>query len=167
MCLGLPYIVAHRLSLCFQGDPLARDLDTTVVSSTFLKPEPPKSSGSKKSHTKQAKASAPPALSKPYIQLVLHDTVLFPEGGGQAHDIGVVTAEDGSVWDVEFVKRHGGAAVHYVNITEGLEDVPSVFANGKKVRLALGEDGFKRRLDHVSILLEILRYVVCSYITDR
>lgn len=134
-----------------KGDPLARELDTTVVSSAFLKPEPVKSSG-KKAHTKQAKASAPPTLTKPYVQLVLHDTVLFPEGGGQAHDIGVVTAEDGSVWDVEFVKRHGGVAVHYVNITEGLEEVPAVFALGKKVRLALGEEGFKRRLDHVSTL---------------
>ena len=99
---------------------------------------------------KSKKASSQPASipSKVY-EVVLHDTVLFPEGGGQAHDIGTITAEDGSLWDVEFVKRHGGVAVHYVNIRDGFDVVPELFATGKKVRLALGEEGFKRRLDHV------------------
>ncbi|KAI0036736.1 ThrRS/AlaRS common domain-containing protein [Vararia minispora EC-137] len=136
--------------LTCQRDPLARELRTVVVNSSYLRPEPPKD-GSKKAHQKQAKASAAPSLSKPYLQIILHDTVLFPEGGGQSHDIGLLTTEDGDTWEVDFVKRHGGVAVHYVAIKDSLDDVPELFAAGKEVHVALGEEGFKRRLDHMSM----------------
>jgi misacylated tRNA(Ala) deacylase len=80
----------------------------------------------------------------------LHDTVLFPEGGGQPTDIGTLTSEDGVSWDIELVKRHGGVAVHYVKLAEGVNNVPDAFAQEKQVSLALGHVGFQRRLDHVS-----------------
>jgi misacylated tRNA(Ala) deacylase len=80
----------------------------------------------------------------------LHDTVLFPEGGGQPTDIGTLTSEDGVSWDIELVKRHGGVAVHYVKLAEGVSNVPDAFAPEKQVSLALGHAGFQRRLDHVS-----------------
>ena len=88
----------------------------------------------------------------------MHDTVLFPEGGGQPTDVGILTSEDGVTWDVELVKRHGGIAVHYVKVkpTEDVSDVPNVFAPGKQVNLELGFAGIQRRLDHVSPPLPFL-----------
>ena len=123
-------------------------LETIVVSATLFRPSPP-SSSKKGAHIKQAKASSIPTFPYPVLQLVLHDTILFPEGGGQPTDIGVLTSEDGVTWDVELVKRHGGLAVHYVKSVEDINDVPNVLAPGKQVSLKLGHAGFQRRLDHV------------------
>ncbi|KAI0268181.1 hypothetical protein BC834DRAFT_968391 [Gloeopeniophorella convolvens] len=135
--------------LSCQRDPLLRALDTVIVSTSFLPPAAPPSG--KKSHTKQAKASAAPTFKFSVLQVVLHDTVLFPEGGGQPSDIGTLTSEDGVSWSVELVKRHGGAAVHYVKLPESIANAPEVFASGKRVSLALGQAGFQRRLDHMSM----------------
>ena len=129
---------------------MLRSLETTIVSATLLKPSPP-SSSKKGAHTKQAKASSIPSFPYPVLQLVLHDTVLFPEGGGQPTDIGILTSEDGVIWDVELVKRHGGVAVHYVKSVEDISDVPNVLAPSKRVSLELGHAGFQRRLDHVRL----------------
>ena len=138
------------ITLLFRlGDPLLRSLETTIVSTSLLKPSPP-SSVKKGGHTKQTKASSVPTFPHPVLQLVLHDTVLFPEGGGQPSDIGLLVSEDGVIWRVECVKRHGGIAVHYVESAEAIGDVPNVFAPGKSVKLELGLKGFQRRLDHVS-----------------
>jgi misacylated tRNA(Ala) deacylase len=130
------------------GDPLLRSLETTIVSTSLLKPSP--SSVKKGGHTKQTKSSSVPTFPHPVLQLVLHDTVLFPEGGGQPSDIGILTTEDGVIWSIECIKRHGGVAVHYVNPADDISDVPNVFAPGKRVNLELGHTGFQRRLDHVS-----------------
>ncbi len=146
--------ISHpSLTLLFHiGDPLLRSLQTTIVSASLLKPSPP-SSVKKGDHTKQTKASSVPTFPHHVLQLVLHDTVLFPEGGGQPSDIGILVSEDGVTWNVELVKRHGGVAVHYVKPTEDhhINDVPNVFAPGKQVNLELGHTGFQRRLDHVSL----------------
>ncbi|KAI9467093.1 ThrRS/AlaRS common domain-containing protein [Lactarius psammicola] len=136
--------------LACQRDPLLRSLDTSIISASLLKPSPP-SSVKKGSHIKQAKVSSVPAFHYPVFQVVLHDTVLFPEGGGQPTDIGTLTSEDGRVWNVELVKRHGGVAVHYVKSAEDISDVPGVFVPGKRVSLELGQAGFQRRLDHMSM----------------
>ncbi|KAH8976713.1 ThrRS/AlaRS common domain-containing protein [Lactarius hatsudake] len=136
--------------LACQRDPLLRSLDTSIVSATLLKPSPP-SFVKKGSHVKQAKVSSVPAFHYPVLRVVLHDTVLFPEGGGQPTDIGTLTSEDGRVWNVELVKRHGGVAVHYVKSAEDIGDVPDVFVPGKRVSLELGQAGFQRRLDHMSM----------------
>ncbi|KAI0304009.1 hypothetical protein BC826DRAFT_980949 [Russula brevipes] len=135
--------------LACQRDPLLRTLDTTVVSASLLKPSP--SSVKKGGHTKQAKASSVPNFPHPVLQVVLHDTVLFPEGGGQPTDIGILTSNDGVVWNVELVKRHGGLAVHYVKLADDITDMPSVFVPGRQVSLELGQAGFQRRLDHMSL----------------
>ncbi|KAI0036735.1 ThrRS/AlaRS common domain-containing protein [Vararia minispora EC-137] len=145
-----PHVAIPVGILTCQRDPLARELDTVIVNSTFLRPEPPKG-GSKKANQKQAKTSAAPTVSKPYLQITLHDTVLFPEGGGQSYDIGHLVTEDGSIWEIDFVKRHGIIAVHYAAIKDGLEGVPELLTAGKKVRVTLGEEGLKRRLDHMSM----------------
>ncbi|KAH9077092.1 ThrRS/AlaRS common domain-containing protein [Lactarius deliciosus] len=126
--------------LACQRDPLLRSLDTSIISATLLKPSPP-SSVKKGSHVKQAKVSSVPAFHYPVLRVVLHDTVLFPEGGGQPTDIGTLTSEDGTE----------GVAVHYVKSAEDIGDVPDVFVSGKRVSLELGQAGFQRRLDHMSM----------------
>ncbi|KAI9447955.1 ThrRS/AlaRS common domain-containing protein [Lactarius indigo] len=137
--------------LACQRDPLLRSLDTSIISASLLKPSPP-SSVKKGSHIKQEKVSSVPAFHYPVLRVVLHDTVLFPEGGGQPTDIGILTSEDGKVWNVELVKRHGGVAVHYVRSAEDIVgDVPDVFVPRKRVSLELGQVGFQRRLDHMSM----------------
>lgn len=138
--------------LACQRDPLLRSLETAIVSSSLLQPSPP-SSVKRGGHTKQTKASSVPTFTHPILQLVLHDTVLFPEGGGQPSDIGILTSENGVFWGVECVKRHGTVAVHYVKPAdaEAISDVPNVFAPGKSVKLDLGHKGFQRRLDHMSL----------------
>lgn len=83
--------------------------------------------------------------------MILHDTVLFPEGGGQPNDIGVITSADGELWDVVDVKRRGGHAIHFIKVKEGktADDALAAFATGSIARTALGDQGFQRRLDHV------------------
>lgn len=119
-----------------------------------MKPSPP-SSAKKGTHLKQEKVSSIPTFHYPVLQVILHDTVLFPEGGGQPTDIGTLTSEDGEVWNVELVKRHGGVAVHYIKSVENIGDVPNVFAPGKRATLELGQAGFQRRLDHVGVLTSL------------
>ena len=136
------------------------------MSASLLKPSPPPSV-KKGGNTKQAKASSVPTFRHPVLQVVLHDTVLFPEGGGQPTDIGTLTSEDGSTWDVELVKRHGGVAVHYIKLTEDGGDVPSTFSPGKQVSLELGHAGFQRRLDHVSPVIFSFTHPRLNRITLR
>lgn len=127
-----------------------RNLSTTIISAQIYKP-PAAPSGGKKAHQKQAKATAEPILASPCLQVVLHDTILFPEGGGQPSDVGVIVTDDGRVWEVALIKRHGLTAVHYVKLPfdASTEDIPSAFESGRKVSVELGDEGFKRRLDHV------------------
>ena len=133
---------------------MLRSLDTSIISASLLKPSPP-SSAKKGTHLRQAKVSSIPTFHYPVLRVVLHDTVLFPEGGGQPTDIGTLTSEDGKVWNVELVKRHGGVAVHYIKSVEDIGDVPDVFAPGKRASLELGQAGFQRRLDHVGVLTSL------------
>ena len=100
---------------------------------------------------KKKKAAAAAGNNDPLVEVVLHDTVIFPEGGGQPSDIGKISTQDGRVWDVIEAKRHGGHSVNYVRV-QNIEADIQAFHIGSSVTVALGEDGFKRRLDHVSIL---------------
>lgn len=58
---------------------------------------------------------------------------------------------DGSSWDVLQAKRHGGHAVHYVRVgTDGdAQAAINAFAPGTEVTVALGNEGYERRYDHV------------------
>lgn len=82
--------------------------------------------------------------------MILHDTIIFPEGGGQPTDTGVITTVDGTTWEVVQAKRHGGHAVHYVRV-QGcpVDGALLAFTPGAKVTVALGQEGFNRRYDHV------------------
>ena len=116
-----------------------------MVSATVSQAPTPPSNG-----RKSKKEKTPPAPTQPLIEVILHDTVIFPEGGGQPSDVGVLTSADGELWDVIEVKRHGGHAVHYVRAKDQSPDSAlRAFSPGAKVGVALGEQGWRRRLDHV------------------
>jgi misacylated tRNA(Ala) deacylase len=111
-----------------------------VISSSISKPPLPK---------KAKKGTAP--SNDPVLEVILHDTVIFPEGGGQPSDIGHITAtSNGQTYDVTQVRRAGGHAVHYVRIMDPEEDVLA-FSPGAEVSVKLGDDGFNRRYDHVRV----------------
>jgi len=83
------------------------------------------------------------------LEVILHDTIIFPEGGGQPSDIGHITSmSNGDTYDVTQVKRVGGHAVHYVRVKNAENDVLA-FCPGAEVSVNLGEDGLNRRYDHV------------------
>lgn len=130
--------------LACQRDPLLRELATTVVSSRPAEAPPqPK-------RAKKDKAGADGAPAGPLLEVLLHDTVLFPEGGGQPSDIGLLTSADGHVWEVAEVKRIGGHAVHYVKLGgKSVEDALAAFKTGENVGVQLGDAGLQRRLDHM------------------
>ena len=100
------------------------------------------------------KKKAAPAPSAPLVEVILHDTIIFPEGGGQPSDCGILTSADGELWDVVEAKRHGGHAVHYVRLkpAQTVDQALKVFSPGALVGVALGEEGSKRRLDHVCLI---------------
>ena len=93
---------------------------------------------------------APTLPSCPIILVTLHDTVIFPEGGGQPTDTGLITTTDGKQWEVLQCKRHGGCAVHYVPV-EGttVESALTSFEPGATVVAELGAKDFEKRYDHV------------------
>ena len=78
--------------------------------------------------------------------MILHDTVLFPEGGGQPSDVGILRTANNEEYEVVEVKRRGGHAIHFVK-AKG-DNVPGLEV-GAQVTAALGEAGYSRRLDHV------------------
>ncbi|KAG6821238.1 hypothetical protein H0H93_002348 [Arthromyces matolae] len=135
--------------LACQRDPLLRTLDTFVVATSLSQPNapPPTKKPAKKS------VIAPALPADPLLEVILHDTVIFPEGGGQPTDTGIITTiADGTIWDVVQAKRHGGHAVHYVRVKEGHTDKALLaFSPGAKVAVALGQEGYDRRYDHMSL----------------
>ena len=83
------------------------------------------------------------------MEVILHDTVIFPEGGGQPSDIGhIIATSNGQTYEVMQVKRAGGHAVHYVRVKDADTDVLAL-SLGAEVTVNLGQDGFNRRYDHV------------------
>lgn len=133
--------------IIFLGDPLRRSVDTSVISAEIYKP--PSDAGKK-----GKKAVVAPILpTGPMILVTLHDTVIFPEGGGQPTDTGLITTRaDGKRWEVVQCKRHGGHAIHYVHVKEVIaDDALTAFASGASVIAELGEKDFERRYDHVRV----------------
>ncbi|CAA7259720.1 unnamed protein product [Cyclocybe aegerita] len=138
--------------LACQRDPLLRALETTVVSASVAQPPPAAADASAKK-TKKA-VLAPDLPKEPLLHVLLHDTVIFPEGGGQPTDTGLITTSaDGTTWEVVQAKRHGGHAVHYVKIPAGVEVDAALlaFQSGAKATVSLGQEGYDRRYDHMSM----------------
>lgn len=130
--------------LACQRDPLLQELETTIISCTISQ------LASSPSVKKGKKALAPAPVDHPTLEVILHDTVIFPEGGGQPSDTGFIKTADGRTWTVTQAKRYGGHAVHYVR-AEQAEEGLSCLTLGAKVTVALGELGIHRRYDHMSM----------------
>lgn len=116
-------------ALACQKDSYLKQLTTVVVSCSPLKEEAPKKAGKKLSVTDSKE-------KRSLYEIELENTILFPEGGGQPSDLGLIKVEDTKVRVLD-VQRKGLYAVH---ITE--EPIES----GTSVSL---EVDWKRRLDHM------------------
>ena len=99
-------------------------------------------------------------LRTPTLEVILHDTIVFPEGGGQPSDTGLIQTSNERVWKVLQARRHGGHAVHYVQVEDAEVDILP-FAVGTKVLVKLGDADWDRRYDHVSIF-NLLDFVVVT-----
>ncbi|KAJ7129737.1 alanyl-tRNA synthetase domain-containing protein [Mycena epipterygia] len=134
--------------LACQRSPLLRQLDATVVTSAlFTPPAPAKGKNGKK-------AVLAPTIPQDAVclEVCLNDTVIFPEGGGQPSDTGIMRTSDGTVWTVLQAKRHGGEAIHYVHVQDGnVDGALLAFTPGAKVKVELDQPGFDRRYDHMSL----------------
>lgn len=101
---------------------------------------------------------APTLPDSAVLEVILHDTVIFPEGGGQPTDTGkLLTHSDGTIWDVVQAKRHGGHAVHYVRVPSNVTvDAALIsFSPGAKVTASLDQADWDRRYDHVCLSSEV------------
>ncbi|USG68225.1 alanyl-tRNA editing protein [Brevibacillus ruminantium] len=56
-------------------------------------------------------------------QVILDQTIFYPTGGGQEHDLGVMV-QNNREYEVVKVKREQGRIVHYLSSTEGLQKGP-------------------------------------------
>ncbi|KAF8487568.1 Threonyl/alanyl tRNA synthetase [Gautieria morchelliformis] len=126
--------------LACQRDPLLKELETHVIACTASSGLEASKDKKKKAQTKQQDGA--------FFEVQLQDTVLFPEGGGQPSDIGHISSQDGHCWDVLEVKRHGAQAIHYI---KGDQATLHTLVAGARVTVALGDEGFKRRYDHMCI----------------
>ncbi|KAJ7781284.1 ThrRS/AlaRS common domain-containing protein [Mycena metata] len=136
--------------LACQRDPLLRELNATVVSSVIYSPPLPAGKNAKNAK----KAVLAPTIPQDAIclEVSLSDTVIFPEGGGQPSDTGIITTADGTVWNVLQAKRHGGQAIHYVHVLDRNVDAALLaFSPGAKVKVELDQTGFERRYDHMTL----------------
>jgi len=86
------------------------------------------------------------------LQVILHDTIIFPEGGGQPSDVGYISVGSGTAFEVFEAKRLGGHAVHSIRFpTVGeLQKAQLLLPASTQVVVTLGDGGYRRRLDHVS-----------------
>ena len=114
-------------------------------------PAEPATSGGK---NKKKAVIAPEIPKEPLLHVLLHDTVIFPEGGGQPTDTGKIrTIANGVTWEVVQAKRHGGHAVHYVRLPAGTDvDAALIaFQPGAQVTVSLDQEDWDRRYDHVRL----------------
>ncbi|ODV83656.1 hypothetical protein CANARDRAFT_29873 [[Candida] arabinofermentans NRRL YB-2248] len=120
-------------ALACQRDSYLKSFATKVISCRVQKPEPAAASaGKKKSKTEQA------TVPKELYEVELEDTILFPEGGGQPSDTGVLICANGEKkLNVGYIKRDGLKAIHV------LEEPLEV---GDSVQMTLD---WNRRFDHM------------------
>ncbi|KAJ7368257.1 ThrRS/AlaRS common domain-containing protein [Mycena albidolilacea] len=134
--------------LACQRDPLLRQLDATVVASVVSSPPAP----AKGKNAKKAVLAPTIPQGAVCLEVLLNDTVIFPEGGGQPSDTGIITTQDGTVWNVLQAKRHGGQAIHYVRVHDGnVDSALQKFSPGAQVKVELDQAGFDRRYDHMTL----------------
>lgn len=124
-------------ALACQRDSYMRTLRTTVLSCTPVATTQPDEGKNKKKKKKQDHDNEEPSV--PLYEVELADTVLFPEGGGQPADHGVIRPDSEPEREVAVVdvQRRGLRAVHVV-------DGP--LAEAAPVEVSLD---WRRRVDHM------------------
>ena len=123
---------------------MLRRLETSVVDASPLQadaPQKPPRKGAKK-----------PRSEGVVLQVILHDTIIFPEGGGQPSDVGCISVGSDTTLEVFEAKRLGGHAVHYIRFQalDQLQKAQLLLPSGTNVVVTLEDGGYRRRLDHVS-----------------
>lgn len=88
----------------------------------------------------------------PILEVILHDTIVFPEGGGQPSDTGLIQTANEKIWKVLQARRYGGHAIHYVQVENAEVDILQ-FTVGTKVLVKLGDADWDRRYDHVCVTI--------------
>ncbi|CDZ97893.1 Predicted metal-dependent hydrolase, contains AlaS domain [Phaffia rhodozyma] len=133
----------HVGLLACQRDPLLQRLSTEIFSSNlFVLPPPTK--GTKSAKTRKAATETPslsPTSDTKIYEIECLDTCLFPEGGGQPSDSGVMIVENGLELKVAHVLRKGRKAIHFVEVPEGKQ---LLIGAGSKVELRVD---WQRRMD--------------------
>lgn len=136
--MGRPGTIVGALAC--QQDSYLRTFQTTVLNCT---PLDPKKDVHKAKKSKESANGSATIGEVPLYELELEDTILFPEGGGQAADRGLLIVEGGendeakTLANVLDVQRKNLRAVHIVD--------KSITA-GTNVKIELD---WKRRLDHM------------------
>jgi misacylated tRNA(Ala) deacylase len=125
------------------GDPLLHRIETSVVDVFPLQegaPQKPPRKGAKVPRSEGA-----------VLRIILHDTIIFPEGGGQPSDVGFISVGSDHTFEVFEAKRVGGHAVHSIRFPtpDELQKAQLLLPAGSNVVVTLGDDGHRRRLDHV------------------
>jgi misacylated tRNA(Ala) deacylase len=125
------------------GDPLLRRLETYVIDTFPLEADAPR-----KPPRKGAKI---PSFDGAVLQVILHDTIIFPEGGGQPSDVGFISVGSDTTLEVFEAKHVGGHAVHSIRFPtlDELQETLLFLPIGTNVVVTLGDNGCRRRLDHV------------------
>lgn len=110
---------------------------------------------------RKGKKDSTPTTRTLTLEVILHDTIVFPEGGGQPSDTGLIQTADERVWKVLQARRHGGHAVHYVQVEDVEADILQ-FTVGTQVSVKLGDADWDRRYDHVSSFISLEFAIVTS-----
>ncbi|KAK9360995.1 Threonyl/alanyl tRNA synthetase [Lipomyces starkeyi] len=118
-------------ALACQVDSYLRNFETTVVSCRQIKTAPPSKAGKKSKLT-----TTPSDDTQECFEVELKDTILFPEGGGQPSDHGVIATPDAE-FPVLAIRRALLTALHRV---------PKHIEPNTPVKL---EVDWKRRFDHM------------------
>ncbi|KAI9188170.1 hypothetical protein H9P43_002561 [Blastocladiella emersonii ATCC 22665] len=125
-------------ALYCQRNSFARSLATRIVSVEVPAAAPAPAAGGKK------KTTATPAPSAVETRLVvLEDTVMFPEGGGQPADRGTLTV-GGTEFKVVDVQRKGTTAIHTVALPS--KEAGELLVPGAEAETTLA---WARRLDNM------------------
>ena len=141
-----PSVIRNRTFVLREtlGDPLLCQLETSVVDAWLLQADEPQ-----KPPRKGAKVHRSEGF---VLQVTLHDTIIFPEGGGQPSDVGYISIGPDMTLEVFEAKRFGGHAVHSIRFPtlNELQKTQLLLPAGTNVVITLGDVGYRRRLDHVS-----------------
>ena len=86
------------------------------------------------------------------LQVILRDTIIFLEGGGQPSDIEHISTGS-EVLEARRVGGHAVDSIRFPTIDE-LQKARSLLSAGTNVIVSLEDDGYRRRLDHVNILTD-------------